>query len=324
MDKEPKKQCPACFNFISERAEICPSCGANIFGWDPTRQFEPIKEEPVIVRETSYRQPRISDFLWPLFLMAWAFVMGWWANDYFKVKEKGYEQPVKTTEPEDMSGLEINKTVTYEPHQDTLSKRQIPKKTIQLDIDIKKMEMADVRHELKIWERSQKIKSSSRGLERAAASGNLRIVKLYIKRKTPLNTLSSRRETPLSLAAQNGHLEVVRALVQAGAKPQLETRFPNEGNVYVGVALYNAAQNNHAAIVDLLLESGAPVNTRKQSAPHSGDGQSPIEIANAKGHRRIIKTLLYWGAEPEEGDLLDLSKSLEKNPEKRGMIFKKE
>jgi ankyrin repeat protein len=51
--------------------------------------------------------------------------------------------------------------------------------------------------------------------------------------------------TPLHIASQEGHLEVVRELISHGANPRLVT---NSG----ATALSNATRDGHAAIVQLL------------------------------------------------------------------------
>lgn len=55
--------------------------------------------------------------------------------------------------------------------------------------------------------------------------------------------------TPLILASQNGHVEIVKLLLQAGAKVNVSTR--------AGTAEGAASQNGHAEIVKLLHAAGA-------------------------------------------------------------------
>jgi len=64
--------------------------------------------------------------------------------------------------------------------------------------------------------------------------------------------LDSRRQSPLKAAAARGHVEIVRALLGAGADPsQPEDLEPSGG------ALFQACGSNHHGMVKLLLEAGA-------------------------------------------------------------------
>ena len=61
--------------------------------------------------------------------------------------------------------------------------------------------------------------------------------------------------TPLCIAAQRGHLEVVRFLVEAGANK-------DQGRTDTGATpLFTAAQNGHLEVVQFLVESGANMGT---------------------------------------------------------------
>jgi ankyrin repeat protein len=62
------------------------------------------------------------------------------------------------------------------------------------------------------------------------------------------------RNTPLILAAKNGHVEAVRALLQSGADVQ-------RSSAKTETALHWAAWNGHPEVCSLLLDWGAKVNT---------------------------------------------------------------
>jgi cytohesin len=64
--------------------------------------------------------------------------------------------------------------------------------------------------------------------------------------------------TALILAAQNGHLAVVEALLKAGADA---ARATTDGRT----ALHLAAQNGHTAVVEALLKAGADPNSATSS-----------------------------------------------------------
>ena len=59
------------------------------------------------------------------------------------------------------------------------------------------------------------------------------------------------------LAAQNGHLEIVRALLEKGAKIN---QYENSNTYYTALML--AAEKGHLEIVKYLLEKGAKINKK--------------------------------------------------------------
>jgi ankyrin repeat protein len=67
------------------------------------------------------------------------------------------------------------------------------------------------------------------------------------------------RHRALSLAAQHGHAEVVRLLLEAGEDPN---RYNPEGNHPHTTPLHQAVLGGHEAVVRLLVERGARLDIR--------------------------------------------------------------
>lgn len=89
--------------------------------------------------------------------------------------------------------------------------------------------------------------------------------------------------TPLFLAANYGREEVVQALLEAGADP----------NVYVNntTALIEASYDGMPTLVGLLIQHGATVN-----APASHNGWTSLHYAANRNHFSVVKILINGGA----------------------------
>jgi ankyrin repeat protein len=92
------------------------------------------------------------------------------------------------------------------------------------------------------------------------------------------------RDSVLIRAAQQGHLEVARLLIEAGAEV-------NYRGVMGKSALYAAVENGRMSVAGLLLEKGANV------AQASVAGMTPVMEAARGGNFRLIQTLLDKGAD---------------------------
>jgi ankyrin repeat protein len=90
---------------------------------------------------------------------------------------------------------------------------------------------------------------------------------------------------PLALAAAEGHLEVARALLDAGADPDRSGQD--------GTALMMAVWNNLPEVAQLLLSRGASAN-----AP-GPCGETPLHYAALKGRVELGELLLSHGATPD-------------------------
>jgi ankyrin repeat protein len=90
----------------------------------------------------------------------------------------------------------------------------------------------------------------------AAAVGDQERVEELLRAEPELaRRLDSARISPLSYAAREGHLHIVRLLLEHGADPNR----PEEGAPH-GRALYNACLGTHLPIAELLLDHGANPN----------------------------------------------------------------
>ncbi|KAI1844412.1 hypothetical protein JX266_009506 [Neoarthrinium moseri] len=117
----------------------------------------------------------------------------------------------------------------------------------------------------------------------AAHNGHVEVVKLLLETKEvgidSKNTEYSR--TPLSWAADNGHAEVVKLLLETK-----EVEVDSKDN-YGRTPLLRAAHNGHVEVVKLLLET-------KEVEVDSKDnyGRTPLLWAAGNGHVEVVKLLL--------------------------------
>lgn len=97
----------------------------------------------------------------------------------------------------------------------------------------------------------------------------------------------------LGVAAQEGPLETVKLLVEAGQDV-------NRRDFHGYTSLRTAARNGRTDIVKYLISKGADINTQ------ADDGATPLEHAAGKGHFDIVKLLVEKGAninlQDKEGD----------------------
>lgn len=94
----------------------------------------------------------------------------------------------------------------------------------------------------------------------------------------------------LSIAAANGCIEVVKALIKSGA---------NVNEAPCGwTPLHFAVCNGYTDIVNILIENKANINAK------SNGGWTPLLIAHKNGYMSIVKTLLEKGADRSDIQLL--------------------
>ena len=157
----------------------------------------------------------------------------------------------------------------------------------------------------------------------AARRGELEAVRELIRRGADVDGVRGDGMTALHFAAERGHAEVARALIDAGAAVGAGTRIgryaplhlaargghgtivarlleagadPNAATTNSGVTTLHLAAGtvNGAATVTALLEHGADPNAREASA-----GQTPLMFAAAANRAAAVTALLEAGADPD-------------------------
>lgn len=101
--------------------------------------------------------------------------------------------------------------------------------------------------------------------------------------KTDVNTLNSKDESALMLAALKDHRALAEKLIKKGA----------DVNKTGWTPLHYAATNGHLALISLLLENNAYIDAE------SPNGTTPLMMAAMYGTAAAVKLLLEEGADPQ-------------------------
>ena len=121
----------------------------------------------------------------------------------------------------------------------------------------------------------------------AAANGHLAVVRLLIEQNAEVDARTSTNSTPLRAAAFDGRLDIVRCLVENGADVNACTIFRN-------TPLMIACYNGHIDVASYLVENGADIHLED----HNGD--TSLHAAVRKGHVEVVGKLLALGAEQKQ------------------------
>lgn len=115
----------------------------------------------------------------------------------------------------------------------------------------------------------------------AARIGNVHEVQQFIAAGVSVNEKNHNRDTPLHLAAKNGHTKVVKLLLAHGANIEASNK-----------SLLLAAKNDHTKVAKLLLENGVDTEVKDRS----------LLFAANNGHNEVVKVLIEYGANIETKD----------------------
>ncbi|XP_048249888.1 uncharacterized protein LOC124128376 [Haliotis rufescens] len=117
----------------------------------------------------------------------------------------------------------------------------------------------------------------------ACENGHIDIVRLLIEKGADVTAAAKDGCTPLHCACKNGHIDIVRLLIEKGA---------DVSDAACYTPLQCACKNGHIDIVRLLIEKGADV-----SAAAAADVYTPLHCACEDGHIDIVRLLIEKGAD---------------------------
>jgi len=142
-------------------------------------------------------------------------------------------------------------------------------------------------------------------LFRAIAQEDNDIVKKMISDGFDVNTTDNAKSTPLHVAVEHGNLEIVRFLLDRGAKANARDIFKRPP-----ILMIDNSDDEATELYRLLIGKGAEVNVRNE------DSETLLMLAAEDDIIEIVKLLLEAGANPalkdDDGDTAeDLTDSLE-------------
>lgn len=120
----------------------------------------------------------------------------------------------------------------------------------------------------------------------AAEGGHLEIVEMIVKNNVDINYQGKDGVTALFLAVRSNKRDIVRLLLSSGANPNLAIEAKQT------TPLHFASQKGYTDIVNMLLEYRAEPDVELEG------GQTPLYLATNKGNFNIVKLLLNAGADP--------------------------
>jgi ankyrin repeat protein len=144
----------------------------------------------------------------------------------------------------------------------------------------------EVRVQVNVEEKDDKGRTALIG---AARNGHTEVVKLLLNAGANMEAKDTNGWTSLIRVAWNGHTEMVKLLLNAGANMEAKDR-----NGWI--SLICAAYNGHTEVVKLLLNAGANLEAKDTK------GWTSLICAAWNGHIEVIKLLLKAGANLEAKD----------------------
>ena len=118
----------------------------------------------------------------------------------------------------------------------------------------------------------------------AADEGHLEVMKLLLEARADTNSKTAFGATALHPAARKGLLEVVQVLLEAGAN----TNVADSNGI---AALHWAAAAGHLEVLQVLLQAGADINAAALS------GRTALHAAAVTGHSEVVRVLLQADAD---------------------------
>ena len=122
----------------------------------------------------------------------------------------------------------------------------------------------------------------------AADNGHLAVVRHLIEQNAEVDARTSTNSTPLRAATFSGHLDIVRCLVENGAQVNARNIF------HLATPLMVACYNDRIDVASYLVENGADIHLEDRI------GNTALHDAARRGHVELVGKLLAVGAEQKQ------------------------
>lgn len=113
----------------------------------------------------------------------------------------------------------------------------------------------------------------------AIIRGNKKLTEEYVKNGINVNCVDNMGMTPLCLATQYNHTDIVRLLLKNNAKVNVKNKYGISPIIY-------AVENNNINIVKMLLKNNVSLNV------FNAYGQNPFTLSASKEYYNLLKILL--------------------------------
>ena len=124
----------------------------------------------------------------------------------------------------------------------------------------------------------------------AASNGHLAVVRFLIEQNAEVDAGTSINSTPLRTAVFSGHLDIVRCLVENGADVNGRRIFLYD----LSTPLMVACDNDRIDVASYLVENGADIHLEDNI------GNTALHVAAKRGHVELVAKLLALGAEQKQ------------------------
>ncbi|KAK7938792.1 hypothetical protein WMY93_002118 [Mugilogobius chulae] len=135
-------------------------------------------------------------------------------------------------------------------------------------------------------------------LANSAIEGSENIVEFLLKHGADPLVSDPQGQTPLTLASRQGHVQVVKVLLDWAKAQENATvvRTMEQADAEGWTALRSAAWGGHVEVVRMLLDAGADVDGC------DSEGRTALRAAAWGGHEEIVMILLEYGASFDKAD----------------------